>query len=159
MVLDGFPNVDRPTVALDGADHIEPAVQTGTSASDLDLDAVVAALAEVDPYETLESLVDRVSASPAAEYAGAIATFTGRVRRKNSSDDTPTEHLVFEKYESVTDERMVAIQEDLEARDGVFEVLLHHRTSSKRARTSCSSWSSRATTRRRSPPSPTVTTG
>jgi len=80
-------------------------------------------------HETLESLVARIKRSPRANRAGAIATFTGRVRAKDSSDDARTQHLEFEKYEGVAaDERMAAPEADLEARDGVFDVELYHRT-------------------------------
>ncbi|MFC6724850.1 molybdopterin synthase, partial [Halobium palmae] len=60
--------------------------------------------------------------------AGAIATFTGRVRAKDGDDDPRTTALEFETYEGVADDRMDAIRADLTDREGVEEVLLHHRT-------------------------------
>ena len=98
------------------------------SADDLDLDHVAAEIATLDPRETLESLVAVVKADPAADRAGAIATFTGRVRTRDSPDDAPTERLEFEKYEGVADERMATIERELAERDGVFAVRTHHRT-------------------------------
>ncbi|WP_440763357.1 molybdopterin synthase [Natronorubrum sp. DTA7] len=95
---------------------------------DLDPDAVLAALEDCDPYETLESLVDRVKRSPKAERSGAIATFTGRVRAKDDANDARTQYLEFEKYEGIAEERMAALETDLESRDGVLEVELYHRT-------------------------------
>ena len=86
------------------------------------------AVEALEPYETLGSLVAEVKRSPDARYAGAIATFTGRVRQQEDADDDPTEYLEFEKYESVADERMATIREELEARDGVHGVRMHHRT-------------------------------
>jgi molybdopterin synthase catalytic subunit len=47
---------------------------------------------------------------------------------KDAEDDTPTTHLEFEKYEGVAADRMRTIRSELEDRDGVFEVLMHHRT-------------------------------
>jgi molybdopterin synthase catalytic subunit len=85
-------------------------------------------LVATEPHETLESLVARIKETPDAERAGAIATFTGRVRAKDSADDERTEQLEFEKYEGVADRRMAQLQADLEGRDGVFAVELHHRT-------------------------------
>lgn len=85
-------------------------------------------LKTVEPFETLESLVARIKQSPGADRAGAIATFTGRVRAKDSPDDEWTEYLEFEKYEGVADRRMRAIESELEAREGVLDVRLHHRT-------------------------------
>ena len=65
---------------------------------------------------------------PDADRAGAIATFTGRVRARDGSDDDRTERLEVEKYEGVADERMAQIETELEARDGVLAVRTHHRT-------------------------------
>ncbi|MFC3959822.1 molybdopterin synthase [Halovivax cerinus] len=95
---------------------------------DLDVETALEALHGREPYETLGSLVDRVTSAPEAERAGAIATFTGRVRAKESSDDVRTTHLEFETYDGVADERLSVIETDLAARDGVFGVELHHRT-------------------------------
>jgi molybdopterin synthase catalytic subunit len=121
----GFDAARLPTVAIgDGED--DPLVTLPDA--DADLDPVLDAVADVDPRVTLESLVERAKASPLAERSGAIATFTGRVRVKDSDDDTRTTQLEFEKYEGVAADRMRTIREELEARDGVFEVLMHHRT-------------------------------
>lgn len=129
-------------IVLDAAETDLPAIVAGTpdeyesertlvavdDPATLDVDAVVDAVHETEPYETLESLVAEVKRSPDAEYAGAIATFTGRVRTKEDEDDERTHHLEFEKYEEVADRRMRRIETELEARDGVLEVRLHHRT-------------------------------
>jgi len=106
-------------------EHILAAVE---QARDLDVAAVQRALEATDPYETLESLVAQIKRRETADRAGAIATFTGRVRAKDSDNDVRTELLEFEKYEGVAEQRMAALQADLEARDGVFGVELYHRT-------------------------------
>jgi molybdopterin synthase catalytic subunit len=116
-----------PTIALGDADPVGDVVATLPDAES-DLDPVLDALSTLDDRVTLESLVQRAKESPLAERSGAIATFTGRVRVKDSDDDTRTTHLEFEKYEGVAADRMGEIREELEARDGVFEVLMHHRT-------------------------------
>ncbi len=90
--------------------------------------AIVDRVEETEPYVTLASLVERIKDHPKAERAGAIATFTGRVRAKDDPDDTPTEHLEFERYGPVAREKMDRIRSDLLAREGVHEVLMHHRT-------------------------------
>jgi len=95
---------------------------------DGDLEPVLELLDDLDPHVTLESLVDRVKESPRADRAGAIATFTGRVRAKDTEDDTPTQYLEFEKYEGVAERRMRDLEADLEEREGVLEVAMHHRT-------------------------------
>ncbi|ELY83164.1 molybdopterin synthase [Natrinema altunense] len=132
-VVVGVPSLQYPSIAVGSAAAAErEAGETVIAAvdgpGDLDLDALVPALESAEPYQSLASLVARVKRSPRADRAGAIATFTGRVRAKDSADDAPTQYLEFEKYEGVADERMAALETDLETRDGVFEVELYHRT-------------------------------
>jgi len=127
-LVEGYSAAPIPTVALAGRDHDGQTVATAPEADALDVDALVDAIDQLEPYESLGSLVAAVKRSPKAAYAGAIATFTGRVRRLEDPDDDPTEYLEFEKYEGVADERLATIREELEARNGVQAVRLHHRT-------------------------------
>ncbi|EMA33318.1 molybdopterin synthase [Halobiforma nitratireducens] len=129
----GVSDLRYPAIAVgeDAAsfgDEDESVLAAVDTSGDLEVDAVVDALASTEPHETLESLVERVKRSPKAERSGAIATFTGRVRAKDGEDDARTEYLEFEKYEGVADERMTAIERELEERAGVLEVELYHRT-------------------------------
>ncbi|QLD86715.1 molybdopterin synthase [Natronomonas halophila] len=117
-----------PTLVVDGEGDIEDPLVETSDADSLDIEATVDAIHETDPYETLESLVASVKRSPEAEYSGGIATFTGRVRPKDDEDDPRTTALEFEKYEGVAEERMRTIETELEDRDGVLDVRLHHRT-------------------------------
>ena len=107
----------------------EPAnvVADAPTADALDTAAIAARSDDFEPHITLDALVAEAKVSPLADRAGAIATFTGQVRIKDSPDDSRTEHLAFEKYAGVAEERMAAISDDLTDRDGVFEVLMHHR--------------------------------
>ena len=116
-----------PAVALGDAAAPDVLVRAA-SADDLDPARVATEIAALDPRETLGSLVAAVKAAPAADRAGAIATFTGRVRARDGPDDAPTERLEFEKYEGVADERMATIERELAERDGVLAVRTHHRT-------------------------------
>ncbi|MCU4800681.1 molybdopterin synthase [Halobacteria archaeon HArc-gm2] len=127
-LVEGFSQAGVPTVALGGRDHAGEQVAAAPTADDLDLDSVVDALHDREPYETLGSLVARVKRSSREDRAGAIATFTGRVRERDAPDDDPTEYLEFEKYDGVAEERLETIRGDLLDRDGIFEVALHHRT-------------------------------
>lgn len=130
-LLDGFNDARLPTIAAQEQDlEKEHAGETIARVADptTDLDDLIGTIDATEPHETLESLVARVKRSPRADRAGAIATFTGRVRAKDSSDDTPTERLTFETYEGVAEQRMAAISEELEDRDGVYNVCMHHRT-------------------------------
>ncbi len=85
------------------------------------------AIDAIEPYETLGSLIRQATTHPDADDGGAVATFTGRVRANNLEDHRTT-HLEYEKYDEVADEEMAAIREDLVARDGVIEVMIHHHT-------------------------------
>lgn len=121
-----------PAVVVDGdpdeADAGAGTLAVADRAADLDVDAAVEAIRGTEPHETLESLVAAVERSPEADYAGAVATFTGRVRAKEDPDDERTRYLEFEKYDGIAEERMRTIEAELEDRDGILDVRLHHRT-------------------------------
>ncbi|WP_324661733.1 molybdopterin synthase [Haloarcula sediminis] len=126
--VDGYGDAAIPKVVLGDGTAADPVLARFDSAEDADLDAALDALAERDPYVTLETLVESVKRSPNEDRAGAIATFTGRVRAKDGPADRPTERLEFERYDGVAQARMADLRADLEARDGVHAVRLHHRT-------------------------------
>ncbi|KTG08908.1 molybdenum cofactor biosynthesis protein MoaE [Haloprofundus marisrubri] len=134
-LLAGFEHLRLPTVVL-GEDTDRPddreaesePLYTVPSLDDADLDELATRIESLDPYVTLESLVARLKNDSRADRAGAIATFTGRVRAKDDDDDPRTTQLTFEKYDGVAEERLAAIKDDIEARDGVERVLMHHRT-------------------------------
>jgi len=127
-VVEGYSEATVPQVVLGGRDHGGEPLLEAPDADAVDVDELVAAVEDLEPFETLGSLVARAKRSPRADRAGAIATFTGRVRERDGPDDPPTEYLEFEKYEGVADERMATIEAELEEREGVQAVLLHHRT-------------------------------
>ncbi|WP_254864290.1 molybdopterin synthase [Halovivax gelatinilyticus] len=130
-VVVGVDSLRFPTVAVGSAQEAEPdesVIATVEKPTEVDVEDVFERVSASEAHVTLQSLVDRVTARPEAELAGAVATFTGRVREKDGPDDAPTEYLEFESYEGVADERMAAIRTDLEAREDVHAVALHHRT-------------------------------
>jgi len=127
-LVEGYSDAAIPQVVLGGREHAGEAIADAPEADAVDVDAVVEALHETDSFETLDSLVQEIKRDPGAQEAGAIATFTGQVRAKDHPDDDRTEHLAFEKYEGVAEERMTNIEAELAARDGVKAVRLHHRT-------------------------------
>ena len=140
----GDPDLDAPRVvvghdsrdlqadeagSLDvNADDVETPDVHADDADSLDVQAAVAAIDDAEPFETLDSLVAAVKRSASADRAGAIATFTGRVRERDGPDDDRTRYLEFEKFDDVADRTMRTIETDLEAREGVIDVRLHHRT-------------------------------
>ncbi|WP_049928078.1 molybdopterin synthase [Halopiger goleimassiliensis] len=130
-VVVGVPDLRYPTIQVGPeaqANEEDDVLASVETAGDLEETTLLEALEATEPHQTLESLVARVKRSPDADLAGAIATFTGRVRTKDDAADAPTEYLEFEKYEGVADERMTALEADLEERDGVHAVELYHRT-------------------------------
>jgi molybdopterin synthase catalytic subunit len=129
-IVVGVPGLQYPTVVVGGdeAADDDTEIATVSTPADLDEDELVRELETTDPYETLESLVARVKRSPNADRAGAIATFTGRVRARDDPDDARTEYLEFEKYEGVADQRMAELETELKERTGVLDVVLYHRT-------------------------------
>ncbi|WP_227132980.1 molybdopterin synthase [Halorubellus salinus] len=128
VVVEGYSGSTLPKIALGDRDVADPVLERADSPDALDVDAVVDAIDALEPHHTLSSLVADVESSPRADRAGAIATFTGRVRAKDDPEDVETTHLEFEKYDGVADQRMAAIREALEGREGVLDVRLHHRT-------------------------------
>ncbi|AGB14771.1 molybdopterin converting factor, large subunit [Halovivax ruber XH-70] len=128
-IVDGVDRLTQPQVVIGGpAEAVDDPLAIVEHPRDLDIEATVDALHECEPYETLASLVETVTDAPEADRAGAIATFTGRVRAKDDPDDVRTEYLAFEKYDGLADEQLAAIETDLAERDGVFAVECHHRT-------------------------------
>jgi molybdopterin synthase catalytic subunit len=126
-LVEGFSAHGLPTVVLGRREHAGPELVAAPEADAIDLDALCAKIDGLEPRVTLQSLVSELKKSPKADRAGAIATFTGRVRTKDAPNDAPTEALEFETYREVADERMHALETELEARDGVHAVRMHHR--------------------------------
>jgi molybdopterin synthase catalytic subunit len=128
VLIEGYSDADVPQVVLGGRDHAGETLASAPEADAVDVDAVIDALESTEPFVTLQSLVREVKAEPAAERAGAIATFTGQVRATDDPEDEYTEHLAFEKYDGVAEDRLADLAADLESREGVHAVRLHHRT-------------------------------
>jgi len=126
-LVTGHPESGLPHVVL-GEVRFDGETLVALDLDDPELEDAVDAIEALEPRETLASLVARAKESPDAKRAGALATFTGRVRERDGEDDDPTEYLEFETYEGVAEERMAAIEAQLEARDGVHEVVMHHKT-------------------------------
>ena len=128
-VVAGLAHHRLPTVTIGDAETPPGAtvVETAPTAEALDTEGILGRIDDLEPHITLHTLVDRAKAAPGADRSGAIATFTGRVRAKDDPADARTDRLTFEKYEGVAEERLDAIRQDLTAREGVFEVLFHHR--------------------------------
>jgi molybdopterin synthase catalytic subunit len=127
-ILTGFPGADVPHLVVGDPGYEGDVLARVDAPESVDPVAVREALSDTPPHVTLESLIERATDAPGADRAGAVATFTGRVRERDTPEDTPTTHLEFETYDGVADERMRAIESDLAAREGVLAVRMHHRT-------------------------------
>ncbi|WP_430503790.1 molybdopterin synthase [Haloparvum sp. PAK95] len=132
LIAVGHTRLRVPTVLVsadeDPGDVPGEVIAEADAMADVDVDALIDDLDDATPWITLQELIEQAKADPQAERSGAIASFTGRVRAKDAPDDDRTTHLAFEKYEGVAADRMAAIESELEERDGVFRVLMHHRT-------------------------------
>jgi molybdopterin synthase catalytic subunit len=127
-ILTGFPDAAVPHLVIGDPGFEGDVLRAVSDPASVDSGAVREALESTPRHVTLESLIERAKNAPGADRAGAVATFTGRVRERDTPEDTPTTHLEFETYEGVADERMAALESDLESREGVFAVRMHHRT-------------------------------
>ncbi|QZP36225.1 molybdopterin synthase [Halobaculum magnesiiphilum] len=123
----GFSKLRLPTVVVGDEAVPGDVVARVADADELSVEDLVDHIEDAEPHVTLEALIDEAKASEGADRSGAIATFTGRVRAKDAPDDDRTEALEFEKYEGVAADRMARIERELEAREGVFDVRMHHR--------------------------------
>ncbi len=126
-LLEGHTGPSVETIAV-GVVEAESPILAVDEPETCALEPIVEEIDDSTPHVTLESLVNDVQSVSAESQAGAIATFTGRVRAKDHPDDTPTEHLAFEMYETVANDRLDTIRTELEARDGVHAVRFHHKT-------------------------------
>ena len=123
-VVEGFSESSLPKMAVGDTNASNVVLRDAGEADD---ETLVDTVEGFEERETLGSLVRHVKESEDSPKAGAVSTFTGRVRAENV-DDARTARLEYEKYEGVADERMGAIAEDLEAREGVYRVAMHHET-------------------------------
>jgi MoaE-MoaD fusion protein len=69
--------------------------------------------------------LDAAVAEVADERAGAIATFTGTVRRQSHGREVT--HLEYEAYAEMAEDVMAQLAADLEARHELSRVAIHHR--------------------------------
>jgi molybdopterin synthase catalytic subunit len=127
-VVEGARNSEIPKILLgDEGDEegMENVLFRLPPRSDWDIREVAEAIKTVPDYITLEALIREIRQNPLFPEAGCIGTFVGVVREKTG--DMRTTMLDFEKYESVAEECMQGICADLKARDGIIDVLMHHK--------------------------------
>jgi molybdopterin synthase catalytic subunit len=122
-VVEGFKQSDLPKIAIGDVEARNIVARVDIDATGEQLAAI--ALAQPDQV-TLPDLIAKIRRSPEIRKAGAIGTFTGIVREV--SGDEITRALEFESYDAVAKERIARIEAELKQREGIVDVLIHHRT-------------------------------
>ena len=127
-VVEGFKESNLPKIAIGDLQGVSNLVFRLPAEIDmheeLTASLVGIALAQPDRY-TLEALVKKIRKNPSIQKAGAIGTFTGIVRELAGNERTS--RLEFEKYEPEASKILDQIREELKQKEGILEVLIHHK--------------------------------
>ncbi len=129
-VIEGFKDSRLPKIALGEVDAPDIVIRLGKP-EDADIKEIVSKILDQPEYHTLESLIKKIRSSKDIEKAGAIGTFTGIVRAVTK--DARTEYLEFEEYGGIARQKMDEICAGLREKEGIIDVLMHHRTGIIRA--------------------------
>ena len=124
-VVEGFKDSNLPKIALGGIKTANTVMEIDTP-ENADIDGLVNIILELPDYHTLNSLVRKIRVSDNIKKAGAIGTFTGIVREITGK--TKTDYLEFEEYADIAREKLDKICSELKTKDGVVDVLMHHKT-------------------------------
>ena len=124
-VVEGFKDSGLPKIALGGIETKNTVMEID-NLEDADIDELVNIILELPDYHTLNSLVRKIHTTNSIKKAGAIGTFTGIVREITGK--TKTEYLEFEQYAGIAREKLDKICSKLKTKDGVVDVLMHHKT-------------------------------
>lgn len=128
-VVEGFEESNLPKIVigdLKGVSNIVSRLPEDIDMhEELTASLVGIALAQPDRY-TLEALIKKARKNPAIRKAGAIGTFSGIVRELAGNEITSK--LEFEKYEPEASKALDRIREELKQKEGILEVLIHHKT-------------------------------
>lgn len=124
-VVEGWKESELPKIAL-GTVETQNVLLRLEKHENADMDVIIDIVQAQPEYHTLSSLLKIIRRSDEIERAGAIGTFTGIARAV--SQNTRTEFLEFESYGEVALKKMDEICADLKHREGIIDVLMHHRT-------------------------------
>lgn len=128
-IVEGAKTSSLPKFVLGSAAHtgeISNIVMALPERYDWDIDLLAEIVMQQEEWVSLGSLIRKIRTSPNIVYSGGIATFTGIVREVTGN--TRTKALEFEKYAEVAERAMDRICAELRERDGVLDILMHHRT-------------------------------
>lgn len=129
-VVEGFKDSGLPKIVLGTVDAPNAVVRLDKP-EDADIGKIINIIMDQPEYHTLGLLIKKIRKSRDIEKAGAIGTFTGIVRAV--TDETRTEHLEFEEYSTIAQQKMKEICVELKEKEGIIDVLMHHRTGIVRA--------------------------
>ncbi|MCC4769598.1 molybdopterin synthase [Methanosarcina sp. DH2] len=128
-VVEGFKGSNLPKIALGNVEGVSNVVfrmpENIDPHEELTASLVGIALAQPDRY-TLEALIKKARRNPDIRKAGAIGTFSGIVRELAGEEKTA--RLEFEKYEPEASKALDKIREEIKQKEGILEVLIHHKT-------------------------------
>jgi len=124
-VVEGWKESTLPKIAL-GDVEVSNIILKLDRQESADIGMIVDIVQKQPEYHTLASLVKRIRQTGEIDRAGAIGTFTGIVRAV--SENARTEFLEFETYSEVARQKMDEICQQLKQKDGIIDVVMHHRT-------------------------------
>ncbi len=127
-LVEGARQTDLPKILLgelEGTEEINNIIIQLPARQDQDIDALVGTIRKLPEYVTLSTLIKEVRNHPDINKTGGIATFTGIVRHE--SGEIKTQKLEFERYDTVAAQAIAKICQELKEREGIIEVLIHHK--------------------------------
>jgi molybdopterin synthase catalytic subunit len=122
-VVEGFKQSSLPKIAIGDVEASNVVARVDINATGEQLAAIAMAQPE---RVTLWDLLAKVRRNPEIKKAGAIGTFSGIVREIAKGETTKA--LEFESYDAVAKERIAKIERELKAKQGIVDVLIHHKT-------------------------------
>jgi len=128
-IVEGAKSSPLPKIVLGEAaekEDMSNVVARLPEKADWDIRELVDLTLQQDDWVTLESLIRKVKSNPEIKFSGGIATFTGIVRQVTG--ETQTTALEFEKYADVAEKAMDKICTEMKQREGIIDVVMHHRT-------------------------------
>jgi molybdopterin synthase catalytic subunit len=127
-IVEGAKSSSLPKIFLGDAAQskdIENVVASLPEKSDWDIESLVKLVQKQEDWVTLGSLIRKIKSNPDIRFSGGIATFTGIVREVTGN--THTQALEFEKYSDVAESAMDRICTEMKQKEGVVDILMHHR--------------------------------
>ena len=128
-VVEGFKESNLPKFVLGDLEGVSNVIMRLPENSDIHEELTASlfgmVLAQPDRY-TLDALIKKARKNPSIREAGAIGTFTGVVRELAGEEKTA--RLEFEKYEPEASKALDKIRDEIKQKEGILEVLIHHKT-------------------------------